>query len=156
MVHFFYLDDDEASARVRFLVPIVDAYLSDYTFAAHLIHPSEDNPYHYAQCAVNNCKYCEAGSRILTRTFIPLYNYETDRIEIWDRDQSVIGLTIEPLYNRYSSIPSKMFRITRHGKLFDKSTYYAVTFVEDIEISDEFTEDIRNYMKNEVIATEVN
>ena len=155
MLHFFHLDDDKASARVRFLVPIVDAYLSDYTHAVHRVEPSEDNPYHYAQCTVDNCKYCEAGSRKLTRVFIPLYNYETDRIEIWDRSQFVIGLTLRPLYDKYSSIPSKMFKITRHGKKFDKSTQYEVTFVKDIEISDNITEDIRNYIKNDVVATEV-
>ena len=154
MFHFFYLDDDKASARVRFLVPTLEAYSSDCTFTVHRIHPSKDNPYPYAQCAVNNCRYCEAGSHSLTRTFIPLYNYETDRIEIWDR--AVLGLTLASLYNRYSSIPSKMFKITRHGKKFDKSTSYEVTFVKDVGISDNITEGIRNYIENNVIAREVN
>lgn len=153
MLHFFHLDDDKASARVRFLVPILDAYLSDYRYAVHRVEPSEDNSYHYAQCTVDNCKYCEAGlSRKLIRVFIPLYNYETQRVEIWDRSQFVIGLTLDPLYKRYSSIPSKMFKITRHGKKFDKLTSYEVTFVKDVEITDEITEDIRNYIENDVIA----
>lgn len=156
MLHFFHLDDDKASARVRFLVPTLNAYSSDYTYAVHRVEPTEEHPYHYAHCTIDNCKYCEAGSRSLTKIFIPLYNYETQRVEIWDRAKFVIGLTLEPLYNRYSSIPSKMFKITRHGKKFDKLTSYEVTFVKDIEISDEITEDIIDYIKNDVIAAEVN
>ena len=156
MLHFFHLDDDKASARVRFMVPIVDAYISDYAYAVHRVEPSEDNPYYYALCTVNDCKYCKAGSRTLTRIFIPLYNYETEQIEIWDRPKIMAGLTLGPLYDNYSSMPSKMFKITRHGKKFDPSTSYEVTFVKDIEISDNITEDIRNYIKNDVIATEVN
>ncbi len=156
MLQFFHLDDDKASARVRFIVPILDAYSSDCIYAVHRVAPSEDNPYPYTQCTVDNCKYCEAGSRIVTRIFIPLYNYETERIEIWDRAQFVIGLTLEPLYNRYSNIPFKMFKITRHGKKFDKLTSYEVTFVKDVEVADDITEGIRNYIKNDIIATEVN
>lgn len=152
MLHFFHLDDDKASARVRFMVPILDAYLSDYMYAVHRVEPSEDNPYHYAQCTIDNCKYCEVGPRRLIRVFIPLYNYETQRVEIWDRAQFVIGLTLEPLYKRYSSIPSKMFKITRHGKKFDKLTSYEVTFVKDVEITDNITDDIVRYIQNDVIA----
>ena len=123
---YFSLKDDKDVARVRFLY----SSASDIEgFSVHKVQVGDRE--RYVNCLVDeeagktaaDCPFCRAGIKKQAKLFIPLFNEDTETIQIWERGQKYYG-KIAGLCARYSNLASRVFEIERNGKKGDTKTTY--------------------------------
>lgn len=121
---FFSLKEDKATANVRFLInDINDLY-------GVTVHEVDDNGNKYdVECLraynepVDNCPLCAAGYKVDTKLFIPLYNENEQRSQVWTRGKAYFE-KLDGFCARYNPLVSTPFEIERHGKKGDTNTSY--------------------------------
>lgn len=123
---FFRLVDDKDTARVRFLYNGIDDVEG---FAVHQIEI--DGKKRYVNCLreygapVDDCPFCAKGMFTTAKYFIPLYNIDEDRVQIWERGKQ-FGSKLSSMCARYSNLVSHTFEIERCGKKGDTNTTYEI------------------------------
>lgn len=129
---YFRLVNDMDVARVRFLyggIEDVEGY------AVHQVTTGmKDNGKpikKYVNCLreynepKDVCPFCREGKPQYAKLFIPLYNLDSDKVEIWDRGKKFFP-RISGLCSRYPNLVSHTFDIERHGKAGEQTTTYEI------------------------------
>ena len=89
--NYFSLQNDKDVARVRFM------YNSAEDIECYAVHEIEiDGKKKYVNCLreynqpVDTCPCCAAKMFQRVKLFIPLYNIDEDRVQLWERGKSFI------------------------------------------------------------------
>lgn len=126
----FILRDDRESAKVRILLNSWDEIQLRHVHEVKVKNDDGDILRTFVKCAGDDCPLCKIGVRLDTRVYIPLYNEETKKNQLWERTRLSYQI-FEHIFNKYSEIPKKIFEITRYGHPGDRNTTYRIDFVED-------------------------
>ena len=123
---FFRLVDDHDTARVRFL------YTGIEDVQGMSVHQVEiDGKKRYVNCLkeygapIDSCPFCAKGMFTTAKYFIPVYNIDEDKIQIWERGKQ-FGGKLTSMCSRYSNLVSHTFEIERIGKKGDTGTTYEI------------------------------
>jgi hypothetical protein len=168
---FFALKDDKDTAQVRFMYSSVDDI---ECFAVHQLDvKGEAFKKRYVNCLreyrdpLDKCPFCAAKMGTRVKLMVPLYNVDTETVQLWDKGKKFIN-QLTSLCGRYSSADTPLcahiFEIERNGKAKDQSTTYSIyeiskddTILEDLPevpdvlgsiIEDMSPEDMENYLAN--------
>lgn len=162
---YFSLKNDRDVATVRFL------YKNASDVQGFAVHQVEvDGKRRYVNCLrnyndpISKCPFCEARIKQQARLFIPLYNEDEGKVQIWERGKQ-FWAQLSSLFERYNraEIVQQEFEVERNGRAGDTNTTYQIfrtdkqpdnARVEDYEIPDvigsmvlDKTEDeMRNYL----------
>ena len=132
---YFSLKNDGDVARVRFLYNTAD------DIEGYAVHEVEiDGKKRYVNCIreynqpVDECPFCKAKKFQVAKLFIPLYNEDEGKVQIWERGKKFFS-KISGLCARYNKAPivSQTFDIERHGKQGDTQTTYEIYSTGDID-----------------------
>lgn len=125
---YFSLKNDGDSAFVRFLYETPEDVLG---YAVHQVEI--DGKKRYVNCIrsynepIDNCPFCKARNPQLSKLFVPIYNVDEDKVQIWERGKKFFA-KLSGLFSRYDkhSIVSQEFEIVRNGKAGDTQTTYEI------------------------------
>ena len=130
---YFSLKNDKDVARVRFMYDTIDDVVG---YAVHQVEV--DGKKRYVNCLreynepISKCPFCEAKMYQTAKMFIPLYNVDEDKMQVWERGKKFFA-KISSLCARYASkdsLVSHVFEIERNGKKGDTSTTYEIYEVD--------------------------
>ena len=122
--NYFSLRNDGDNADVVFLYRSTsDVLVAD----AHYIKSNDYTG--YVHCCGRGCPACGKGISVRNKLFIPLYNFNTDKIEFWDRNMFFENQLQQDVFSRYPNPSEYVFRITRHGQARDVNTSYEIRAV---------------------------
>ena len=161
---YFSLKNDKDTAQVRFMYNSVD----DIT--GYAVHEVEiDGKKRYVNCPreynqpLDVCPFCAKKKFTTAKLFIPIYNIDQDRVQIWERGKKFIG-RISSLCARYPNTVSQIFEIERNGQKGDTQTSYEFypiekdnTTLDDLPevpdplgtlVLDKSTDDMEFYLEN--------
>lgn len=140
---FFKLENDKDIAQVRILYNGIEDVEA---FAVHKVETSDSKYGRYVSCLrsynepKDNCPFCREGILQQVRLFIPLYNIDEDKVQIWDRGKK-FAQKITSLCSRYPNLVSHVFEIERNGKKGEQTTTYEIyevdqddTTIEDLDV----------------------
>lgn len=123
---FFRLADDGNTAKVRFLYNGID------DVEGYAVHEVEvDGKKRYVNCLreygapKDDCPFCANNQFVTVKYFIPIYNIDEDRTQIWERGKK-FGNKISSICARYSNLVTHTFEIERCGKQGDTATTYEI------------------------------
>lgn len=121
---FFSLKDDGDVARVRFLYGTLDD-ISGYAVYKVDVDGKERwvNSLRAYNDPIDKDPFAMAGMRVQAKMFIPVYNVDTDEVQIWERGKNYFA-TLAGFANRYNPLYNQVFEIERHGKKGDTKTTY--------------------------------
>ena len=154
---FFRLKKDKEVAQVRFLyndIEDVEAY------AVHKVDTPDSKYGRYVNCLrsydepKDNCPFCREGVPQQVRLFIPLYNIDEDKIQIWDRGKT-FAHKMTSLCSRYPNLVSHIFEIERNGKENDKKTTYEVYEVDQDDTTLEDFDELQDILGGAVLEKSV-
>jgi hypothetical protein len=146
---FFALKDDKDTAQVRFMYDTVDDI---ECFNVHQIDvKGEAFKKRYINCLrsyrdpIDVCPLCAAKKPTRVKMMVPLYNVDTETVQLWDKGKKFIN-QLTSLFSRYSSsgksICSNIFDIERNGKKGDQSTTYSIYHVRSDDMTMEDLPDV--------------
>ena len=130
---YFSLKGDGDIARVRFLYNSVD------DIEGYAVHEVEiDGKKRYVNCLreynqpIDDCPFCKAKKFQAAKLFIPIYNEDEQKVQIWERGKKFFA-KISGICARYNKAPivSQIFEIERHGKPGDQQTTYEIYRTDD-------------------------
>lgn len=170
---FFSLKNDKDVACVRFLYNDAEDIEG---YAVHEVYINDKK--RYVNCLreynqpVDDCPFCREGMKVLAKLFVPVYNEDLDKVQVWERGKKFFG-KMSGICERYSKHPivSQTFEIERNGKPKDTSTTYEIyrtddeaddTKIEDFEmpkilgglILDKSTDDMEYFLDEGVFPPE--
>lgn len=125
---YFKLSNDGDIAKVRFL------YNSADDIEGYAVHELEiDGKRKYINCLreynepVDNCPFCRERMQVKAKLFVPIYNEDEQKVQIWERGKKFFG-KLSGICSRYSKNPivSQTFEIERNGKPGDTQTTYEI------------------------------
>lgn len=135
---YFSLKNDKDVARVRFM------YNSADDVTGYAVHQVEiDGKKRWVNCLreynepVSKCPFCEAKKFQSAKLFIPLYNIDEDKVQIWERGRKFFA-KISSICARYATkgnLVSHIFEIERNGKPGDTQTTYEIYEVGNDEVT---------------------
>lgn len=130
--NFFSLKDDGDIARVHLLGDDMN------DFSGYAVHRVEIGDKHkYVNCLreagapVSDCPFCAEGkynpelSKVHAKLFIPLYNCDTDEVQIWERGKTFFR-ELASFCSRNPHASTIVTEIERKGKKGDTSTTYGL------------------------------
>ena len=123
---YFSLKNDKDVATVRFMYNSIDDVEG---FAVHQVEI--DGKKRYVNCLreynepKDKCPFCRANMFTTAKLFIPVYNVDEDRVQIWERGKKFIS-KISSICARYPNVVSHKFEIERNGKAHETSTTYEI------------------------------
>lgn len=127
---YFSLKNDGDVARVRFMYNGVE----DVT--GYAVHQVEiDGKKRWVNCLreynqpVDTCPFCREKKFTSAKLFIPLYNVDEDKVQVWERGKKFIG-KISSICARYPNVVSHIFEIERNGKPHETTTTYEIYEVD--------------------------
>lgn len=167
---YFSLKNDKDVARVRFMYSGLD------DVEGYAVHEVEiDGRKRYVNCIreynepKDNCPFCRAGRFQAAKLFIPIYNIDEDRVQVWERGKKFFG-KLTSLASRYPDICAHEFEIERNGKPGSTDTTYEIfevkrddTRLEDLPdkpviigglVLDKSAEDMEFYLENGYFPSE--
>lgn len=127
---FFVLPDDGDFADVIFLYHSINDPL---IATAHYIKSDNQSGYYF--CCEEGCPACQPGpgrEKPLwkqDKLFIPLYNINNRRIEIWDRSARFRDQLVRDVFKAFPDPSGYVFRITRHGEARSVDTTYQINAI---------------------------
>ena len=138
---FFSLKNDKDVARVRFMYNTIEDVEG---FAVHQVEI--DGKKRWINCLrdyrdpVDVCPFCRDHQPQYAKLFIPLYNEEEGKIQIWERGKKFFA-KMSSICSRYASkdnLVNHVFEIERNGKAGDQQTTYEVyeVGVDETELED--------------------
>ena len=123
---YFSLKNDKDVAQVRFM------YNSVEDVEGYAVHSIEiDGKKRYVNCLreynepKDKCPFCKANMFTTAKLFIPIYNIDQDRVQVWERGKKFIA-KISSICARYPNVVSHKFEIERNGKPGDTATAYEI------------------------------
>lgn len=137
---FFRLVDDHDTARVRFLYNGIEDVQG---LSVHQIEV--DGKKRYVNCLreygapVDTCPLCAKGLFTTVKYFVPLYNLDEDKVQVWERGKK-FGGKLSSICSRFSNLVSHTFDIERIGKKGATETTYEIyeTGVDEDVVLDDF------------------
>lgn len=151
---FFLLKDDGDTTVIRFLYEANDGSDIDY----YLVHSVElaDKTKRKVACKaltedgtldVERCPLCMAKNKRVERLFLQVYDESDNKVKVWERGKNFVK-KITTYVNKYGSLVTVPFEVTRNGRKGDTNTSYEFfpEPVEDVTLED-FPE------KNELMGT---
>lgn len=130
---YFSLKNDKDVARVRFMYNSIE----DVTgYAVHEVKINDKK--RYVNCLrnydepISKCPFCEAKMYQTAKMFIPLYNVDEERQQVWERGKKFFS-KVSSICARYASkdnLCSHIFEIERNGKKGETTTTYEIYEVE--------------------------
>ena len=169
---FFSLKNDRDVAKVRFMYNGIDDVIG---YAVHQLEI--DGKKRYVNCLreynqpKDVCPFCAANKVTQVKLFIPIYNVDEDKVQVWERGKKFIG-KISSICSRYPNTVSHIFEIERNGAKGDTATTYEVyevgkddTTLEDLPefddplgtiILDKSADDMEFYLDNEYFPPDGN
>ena len=130
---YFSLKNDRDIATVRFL------YNDENDVEGYAVHQVEvDGKKRYVNCLreynqpVDDCPFCKAHEFQMAKLFIPLYNVDEDKVQVWERGKKFFT-KMSGICARYNKNPivSQTFEIERNGKAGDTQTTYEIYRTDD-------------------------
>ena len=132
---YFSLKNDKDVATVRFMYNSID------DVEGYAVHQVEiDDKKRYVNCLreynepKEKCPFCKANMFTTAKLFIPIYNVDQDRVQVWERGKKFIS-KISSICARYPNVVSHKFVIERNGKAGDTSTTYEIYEVDKDDTS---------------------
>ncbi len=123
---YFSLKNDKDVAKVRFMYNGID------DVEGYAVHQVEiDGKKRYVNCLreynqpKDVCPFCKAGMFNTAKLFIPVYNVDEDKVQIWERGKKFIS-KISSICARYPDVVSHVFEIERNGKPHETTTTYEI------------------------------
>lgn len=127
---YFSLKDHGDVAQVRFMMRNID------DLEGYAVHQVEiDGKKRYVNCLreynqpIDDCPFCRARMFQTAKFFIPIYNLDEDKVQVWERGKKFAS-QMSSLMARYSSpdkdFCSQVFEIERQGKKGDTATTYGI------------------------------
>lgn len=170
---YFSLKNDKDVATVRFLYNSVD------DVEGYAVHEVEiDGKKRYVNCLreynqpIDDCPFCRAKKFQVAKLFVPLYNEDEDKVQVWERGKKFFS-KLSSVLSRWGADPicSQTFEIERNGKPKDTATTYEIyptkdkpddTILDDFDIPtilggivlDKSAEDMEFYLENEYFPPE--
>ena len=167
---FFSLKNDKDVALVRFMYNSVD------DVEGYAVHQVEiDGKKRYVNCLreynqpKDVCPFCRANMFTTAKLFIPIYNIDEDKVQMWERGKKFIS-KISSICARYPDVVSHKFEIERNGKKGETTTTYEIyevgkdeTTLEDLPdvanplgsiVLDKSADDMEFYLDNEYFPPE--
>ena len=167
---YFSLKNDKDVATVRFM------YNSVEDVEGYAVHQVEiDGKKRYVNCLreynqpKDVCPFCRANMFTAAKLFIPIYNVDQDRVQVWERGKKFIA-KISSICARYPNVVSHKFEIERNGKAGDTQTVYEIyevgkddTTLEDLPeqtdilgtlVLDKSADDMEFFLDNEYFPPE--
>ena len=127
---YLSLQNDKDTARVRFMYNGIDDIEG---VAVHQV--TIDGKYRYVNCLrdynspIDDCPLCRNGNRQIARFYIPVFNRDEQKVQIWERGRTIIP-ELSSLCARYSNsttpLCSQPFEIERRGVKGDTNTTYGI------------------------------
>lgn len=161
---YFSLKNDKDVAQVRFLYNGIDDVEG---YAVHQI--DIDGKKRYVNCLreynqpIDTCPFCREKKFTQAKLFVPLYNVDEDKVQIWERGKKFFS-KISSICARYPDVVSHVFEIERNGKKGETTTTYEIyeiskddTTLEDLPeasdplgtiILDKSADDMDFYLEN--------
>lgn len=161
---YFSLKNDKDVARVRFLYNGIDDVNG---YAVHQVEV--DGKKRWVNCLreynqpIDNCPFCREKKKVQAKLFVPLYNIDEDKEQIWERGKKFFP-KISSVCARYPNLVSHVFEIERNGKKGEQTTTYEIyevdkddTTLEDMPevkdpigsvILDKSADDMEFYLEN--------
>lgn len=165
---YFSLKNDKEVARVRFMYNDMD------DIDGYAVHEVQiDGRRRYVNCLrdynepVDACPFCKNHMAPTAKLFVPLYNVDTKKVQVWERGKKFYSTLASVLSRsvRNGSIVSQVFEIERNGKPKDTSTTYGIypvgqpdnTTLEDLPdmprilgqyVMDKSAQDMEDYLHN--------
>lgn len=127
---YFSLKNDKDVAQVRLLY---DSYDDVEGYSVHEVEIDGRN--RYVNCLrdynspIDDCPFCAAKMPVRAKLFVPLYNIDEDKVQIWDRGKKFFQ-KLSSLSARYPDISSHIFEIERNGKAGSTQTTYEIYEVD--------------------------
>ena len=170
---YFSLKNDRDVATVRFL------YESPDDVEGFAVHEVEiDGKKRYVNCLreynqpIDDCPFCKAHKYQVAKLFIPLYNEDEGKVQVWERGKKFFS-KLSSVLSRCDADPicSQTFEIERNGKAGDTQTTYEIYQTKDKPddaqlsdydepvilgrlILDKSAEDMEFYLENEYFPPE--
>ena len=123
---YFSLKNDKDVATVRFM------YNSVEDVTGYAVHQVEiDGKKRWVNClreynqSKDVCPFCREGKFVTAKLFVPIYNVDEDKTQIWERGKKFIS-KISSICARYPDVVSHKFEIERNGKPGDTQTVYEI------------------------------
>ena len=167
---YFSLKDDKDTAEVRFLYNGVEDVEG---FAVHVVKIGDKD--RYVNCLrsyndpIDKCPFCRERMYQTAKLFIPLYNLDEDKVQVWERGKKFFQ-KMTSLCARYPDTVSHVFEIERNGKARSTSTTYEIyevdkddTTLDDLPeamdvlgsiVLDKTAEDMEYYLQEEQFPPE--
>ena len=170
---YFSLKNDMDVATVRFLYDTVE------DVEGYAVHEVEiDGKKRYVNCLreynqpIDDCPFCRAKKYQVAKLFIPLYNEDEGKVQVWERGKKFFSKLSGVLSRcRADSLVQQKFEIERHGKAGDQQTQYEIfetkegpddASLEDFEepvimgrlILDKSADDMEFYLENKYFPPE--
>jgi hypothetical protein len=167
---YFSLKNDKDVAQVRFLY---DSYEDVEGYAVHEVEV--DGKSRYVNCLrdynspIDDCPFCAAKKPVRAKLFVPLYNIDEDKVQIWDRGKKFFQ-KLSSISARYPDLSSHIFEIERNGKAGSTQTTYEIYEVSHDEttcadlpecgevlggiVLDKSADDMAFYLENEYFPPE--
>ena len=127
---FFSLKDDKDTARVRFMYNGVEDIEA---FAVHELKSADGKRRTYVNCLrdyrqpLDVCPFCREHIPQTVKLFIPLYNVDEEKVQIWERGKKYIN-KLTSVCSRYAKsdtpLCANIFEIERNGKKGEQTTTY--------------------------------
>lgn len=147
---YFSLKNDKDVARVRFMYNDID------DVEGYAVHQVEiDGRKRWVNCLreynepKDKCPFCRENMFTSAKLFVPIYDVDNDRVQIWERGKKFIG-KISSICARYPNVVSHIFEIERNGQKGDTSTTYEIY---EVDKDDTTLEDLPE--KREILGTVV-
>ena len=161
---YFSLKNDKDVATVRFMYNSID------DVEGYAVHQIEiDGKKRYVNCLreynepKDKCPFCRDGMFTTAKLFVPIYNIDQDRAQVWERGKKFIS-KISSICARYPDVVSHKFEIERNGQKGDTATTYEIyevgkdeTILEDLPeqqdilgtlVLDKSADDMEFYLDN--------
>lgn len=121
---FFSLKDDRDTAVVRFMYDTIDDVDIDVVHEIEVDgKPRNVNCLRSYDDPIDDCPLCKAGFRQKLKMFIPVYNEDEGKVQIWQRGKT-FAKQLDGLCSRYKPLVGTPIEIERQGKKGDQTTKY--------------------------------
>ena len=118
---WFLLRNDGDHADVTFLYRNVNDVLMA---EVHYIKTPEYSG--YVHCTGRGCPACAKKIRVQSKLFIPVYNFDANEVQFWDRGSRFEQQFTSAVLEKHPNPSEVVFTVTRHGEAGSKDTRYAI------------------------------
>lgn len=147
-INFLKLQNDRDSAVVKILITNEDDIMN-YVKKVHKVTLGKyDN---YVLCKDEECECCKAGLKAIPKIAIPVYNFDTKRVEMWIRGLAQINQVASLMEEYDTNLTNVTFKIVRSGAKGSTDTTYSFMYqMKDRKLPDGVLDQIpkvtgRNY-----------